>query len=93
MSSEEIELEKSFASSNVGKSNKKLSTGGKILIGLSGKFELDFYRMESNRMNRSVWNLNIYIFRRCSDWTEFHLCSICGARISKILFAVCSSHR
>lgn len=37
MSSAEEELEKTFGSTNVEQSRKKLSTSGKILIGLSGK--------------------------------------------------------
>lgn len=40
MSSIESEFEKSFSSSNVEKSSKKLSTSGKILIGLSGKWKM-----------------------------------------------------
>lgn len=43
MSSIEIELEKSNAFKNVEKPKKTLSTGGKILIGLTGKIQFNQY--------------------------------------------------
>lgn len=42
MSSAELDLEKTFGSSNVEQSKRKLSTGGKILIGLSGEWKNHF---------------------------------------------------
>lgn len=47
MSSIEIELEKSDAFKNVEKPKKTLSTGGKILIGLTGKIQFNKYQKKN----------------------------------------------